>query len=264
MGNKQIDLFLDSGAFSAFTKSISINIDDYIEFIKKYKNYLTVYANLDVIGDPLKTWRNQKYMESRGLKPLPVFHTTREDTIWLQKYLDAGYEYIALGGMAGGDVPKRSIIKFLDRVWSDFLVDLKGFPKVKVHGFGIGSVDLILRYPWYSVDSTTWVMVGRMGGVLVPQYNNITCSYTYNKIPWKIAVSDKSPSQKEKFQHYNTLSRAVKVNIDKYFDEKGVTIEQLSTDYKKRDELNITYFVDFEKANSEVKPFKVKTTKGFF
>ena len=36
MGEK-ISLFLDSGAFSAFTKGVEINIYDYIDFIKRHK-----------------------------------------------------------------------------------------------------------------------------------------------------------------------------------------------------------------------------------
>ena len=32
---KPIDLFLDSGAFSAFTQDVEINLKDYIAFIKE-------------------------------------------------------------------------------------------------------------------------------------------------------------------------------------------------------------------------------------
>ena len=79
----KVHLFLDSGAFSAYTLGIEINIYEYIEFIKQHKNIIDMYANLDVIatGNTLndkkyaaeKTLQNQKIMEEAGLSPLPVF-----------------------------------------------------------------------------------------------------------------------------------------------------------------------------------------------
>ena len=45
----KVNLFLDSGAFSALTQGIEINIYQYIDFIKKHLDVLEVYANLDFI-----------------------------------------------------------------------------------------------------------------------------------------------------------------------------------------------------------------------
>jgi len=59
--------FLDSGAFSAFTKNVSIDISDYIKFIKDNKNIFKNYAVLDVIGDAKETLKNQIIMEKQGL-----------------------------------------------------------------------------------------------------------------------------------------------------------------------------------------------------
>ena len=70
--NKKI--FLDSGAFSVSTGKAQVDIDEYIDFIKKHEDLFQIYANLDVIGDAKKTEQNQIYMEKKGLKPLPTFH----------------------------------------------------------------------------------------------------------------------------------------------------------------------------------------------
>ena len=70
----KVDLFLDSGAFSAMTQGVKIDIYEYIDFIKEHEDVLEVYANLDVIGSAEGTWKNQMIMEEAGLKPLPVFH----------------------------------------------------------------------------------------------------------------------------------------------------------------------------------------------
>ena len=45
-----VDVFLDSGAFSAWTRGMEIDIQKYIEFIKQNQDIITVYANLDVIS----------------------------------------------------------------------------------------------------------------------------------------------------------------------------------------------------------------------
>ena len=80
-----VDVFLDSGAFSAWTRGVEIDIQKYIEFIKQNQDVITVYANLDVISpgrfsmgtkeSAELTLRNQKIMEQAGLSPLPVFHS---------------------------------------------------------------------------------------------------------------------------------------------------------------------------------------------
>lgn len=91
------DLFLDSGAFSAFTKGKVINIDEYIGFIKKNEKVITTYAGLDVIGDSEATRKNVEYMESKGLHPLPTFHHG-SDYEELERMVKK-YNYIALGGL---------------------------------------------------------------------------------------------------------------------------------------------------------------------
>lgn len=161
---KQVNLFLDSGAFSAMTKGVEINIQDYIAFIKEYRKYISVYAVLDVIGDPEATLRNQHIMEDAGLCPLPCFHYG-EPLRYLQKYV-AEYDYIALGGMARLGA-RPDMFRFLDDCF-DVICDKDGLPKVKVHGFGITTISVMKRYPFYSVDSTSWLIGSRNGQIFVP------------------------------------------------------------------------------------------------
>jgi len=116
----QVSLFLDSGAFSLYSKYYNQTIttgqknknfgkyymdktfidyrDQYILFIKENKKFIDHYANLDIIGDASKTYEMQKYLEKQGLSPLPVYHFG-EDIKWLNKYIAEGYDYICLGGV---------------------------------------------------------------------------------------------------------------------------------------------------------------------
>lgn len=290
----KINLFLDSGAFSAFTQNKEINIQDYISFIKKNKNHIDTYAVLDVIGSAKKTWKNQKIMEKAGLHPLPCFHFG-EDIKYFKRYLK-NYDYVALGGMV--PISSKNLKVWLDDLFINHICNKQGIPKVKIHGFGMTSLSLMLRYPFYSVDSTSWVVTGRMGGILIPKTTK--SSYDYLKNPHKVTVSAKSPDTKKQGAHFNNCTPGQQKIFKRYLKEKGFKLGRstfrsenpktyepannerwnkkkegiietivkpgLCNDYKLRDEINIQYFLDLEKNMKEWPwAFKVKKRmKGFF
>jgi hypothetical protein len=271
----KVELFLDSGAFSAFTQGVTIDIQEYISFIKKHLDIISVYANLDVIGDAKGTLWNQKIMERAGLKPLPCFHYG-EPLKYLDYYL-SHYEYLALGGMV--PIPNSELAGWLDNLFSSRICSSDGLPKVKVHGFGLTSLKLMLRYPWYSVDSTSWVVTGRLGSVYVPK----PWAHSLEEV-WKVSVSNRSPNRAEAGTHLDSFPPNQRQAVLDYFKSKGyklgkskfktesddyklkdgerwagkakdgkreveVIIEAgLCNDYRFRDELNIIYFLDLEKA----------------
>ena len=298
MKNKQnkIDLFLDSGAFSAYTQGVQINLDEYIAFVHEHLPYLSVYANLDVIGDTEATLQNQKKMEAAGLHPLPCFHYG-EPISYLTHYLKH-YDYVAIGGVAQAST--SALVPWLDELFASYICGKDGWPTVKVHGFAVTSLRLMKRYPWYSVDSTSWVVTGRMGSVYVPKYRQGMWDYTQDS--YKVAVSTRSPSKKEAGQHIDTFSEREREVIHQYFAHKGYQLgcsefrlesdqyelkdgerwngkvrvdgkreveniiePGLSNDYMLRDELNIIYFLDLERSLPEWPwPFKLsESAKGF-
>jgi hypothetical protein len=158
------NVFVDSGAFSAFTLGATIDLKKYVTFLKNKKDIYHIASNIDVIGEHAEqaTYDNQKKLEQmlgRGII-CPVHHVRDED-YWLQRYLDEGYDYIFLGGMVPESVP--ILRQWLDHVWLKYLTHDDGTPKVKVHGFGLTVEELMFRYPWYSVDSTSWVLTSGFG-----------------------------------------------------------------------------------------------------
>jgi len=156
------ECFLDSGAFSAATTGAIINIDEYCKFIKDSGS--GIYAGLDVIGDAKKTRENTEYMAKEyGLNPIPTFHMG-SDLDDLEKLMS--YPYIALGGL----VFSPKIVAHCDRVWTYIL---KNNPSLRVHGFGLTSLELMDRYPWHSVDSSSFKSCRRFGrqGILYGGFN---------------------------------------------------------------------------------------------
>ena len=186
------NLFLDSGAFTKQRHSIVLK--DYVNFIKMNENSLEIYANLDVIGNAFKSWKNQQRMERRGVSPLPVFHYGSK-LKWLYLLLEQ-YDYIALGGLVPITTNKVAMITYLDKIWN---IILSTKPDLKVHGFGVHSKDILRRYLWYSVDASSIHMQARYGGILTKWgFIKINPNVNSKEMEWMI----KKPLQKEQITNF--------------------------------------------------------------
>lgn len=153
------DVFVDSGAFSAYFRKITLDVHRYIDFIKE--NNIKNYASLDVIYDPQATWKNFEIMLQEGLSPIPTFHY-QTDIKELKKYKK--YPYIALGGLVPLARQKKKLTEWLDYCFK-YLIDDIYNNGLKVHGFGVMSQDILERYPFYSVDSTSWSIGLKFGAM---------------------------------------------------------------------------------------------------
>ena len=245
------DFFLDSGTFSISTGlppfvRDNFNREGYVEYLLKYADQLTAYANFDVIPtedsdkEPWQcaeeTWDNQMYMESFGLKPIPVFHSG-EPWEYLERYLDK-YEYIAVGF--------RNSEHLLDELWDRYLADSNGRPRCKVHAFGLMAVQRITKYPWYSCDSRTWLSAARCGAILVPQ--KIDGQYCYNVKPLLFVIGKKSVVMRSQYgKHYDTFPKIKKDYIEEYLSLKGYDIKQCIEYRDWRAMANMHYFIDLSR-----------------
>jgi hypothetical protein len=190
MRDDKMKVFLDSGAFSAFTQGITIDIGEYCDYCHRNSDVVLFPSVLDAIGDYKGTYRNQMEMERRGVKPLPCFHYGEPDEVG--EHYANNYEYITLGGLV--PISTQQMILWLDHVWEKILCHPDGTPKCKVHGFGVTSLPIMLRYPWYSVDSSTWVQWGAMGFILLPRSGR------------QLNISARSSAAKVAGQHINNIS----------------------------------------------------------
>ncbi len=224
------ELFLDSGAFSAYTQGSVINLQEYIDFVKMEEEQFTIVANLDSIGDPKQTWKNQKEMEKQGIDALPCFHVG-EDIKWLRKYIKK-YDYIALGGMVPYAKKSRVLTEWLDTVFKDHICGDDLMPRVKVHGFGLTNRRLMMRYPWYSVDSSSWVNKSRGGEIFVPKKNKAG-EFDFTQTPLVVRISlvpvsrEFEPITFEKrsgIVMYHTLPTKSKRHVEEYLESINVPL----------------------------------------
>ena len=225
-------VFLDSGAFSAFTLKVKLSVEAYCNYIRdnidiiRKEDGVVMASVLDGIGNPLFTYRNQLEMEARGCTPLPCFHYA-EDEKYLEHYVK-NYEYITLGGLV--PVTTGQAIVWLDRIWRKYLTDGSGNAKLKVHGFGITTTSIMERYPWYSVDSSSWIQAAAFGSIMTPKHG-------------PIKISAKSPSRHDANQHITTLSQLEQNHLIDYIARAGYDAERLATIYESRAAYNLQAFV---------------------
>jgi hypothetical protein len=142
------DWALDSGAYSAWNRGASIDLEEYTEtclrLIQTDPTLAEIFA-LDVIGDHGASLVNTEFMWSMGVRAIPTFHIGEPESYLL--HIAANYPKIALGGVAKlrGKKKLAWAEQCFARVW----------PK-PIHGFGFGGEKEILSLPWHSVDATNW------------------------------------------------------------------------------------------------------------
>lgn len=214
--DKRLPFFLDSGAFSAASLGVSIGVDDYCQFIERNMPHIEVASVLDVIGNPAATWANMRLMEARQLKPLPVFHFG-SDPAYLEQCIT--YPRFALGGLVGFAKQRTQLFTWLDRCW-EHICDSSGAPRAKVHGFGMTGFEVMARYPWDSVDSTSWAQGSKQGAILIKKGD----SYR------PLVVANDSKSRQEVDAHFYTLPKAARSHIIEEVNARGWDMDLLTGD----------------------------------
>ena len=227
---KDQKLLVDSGAFSAWSRGVELDVDEYIEFLNNYSKCIDLFACIDNIPgertrkptieekmqSPQLTWENYLYMRERineKDKLVPTFHVG-EDISHLQNILNTKLDgkhipYIALGGTVGLAVGYKQ--KWYSKTFK--IIKESKNPNVKVHAFGMTSLKVLESYPFTSADSTSWIMTGANGGI-----------YTDNGI---VKVSEKSMDNPA---YIGKLSIERQKLIERQLIEAGVTLEQCRED----------------------------------
>ena len=287
---KNSRIMVDSGAHSLYNQFVAPKneyayyetdafwayVDSYAAFIKENQHLIEVYVNVDAIFNPELTWKVQKYMENQhGLHPLPVVHAGTNIS-WFKKYMD-NYNYIGIGGMAQKGAKDGWIKNLGDPVFSLICRPPNYEPTHKIHGFAITAPSLLARYPFYSVDSTSWIQFGKYGAVIIPRKKNGV--YNYKESPYITFVTSRE-AKKGHVGHFDNFVDMHQGYFHDYFTEKGFIIGSstfrtidptgykitenehwadrkaglvetiielgLSNSHELRDQLNIQFYLDLE------------------
>ena len=242
---KSSKLFIDSGAFTAWTKGKQINVDEYINFINQRADFIYLYGQIDFIpGNRVggiitsemvreaaeKTWQNYLYMRPKMRNPYGLLYTFHvgEPFEYLKQALEWKDEngdyipYMALGGMVGKSKDTRDA--FLEKCFN--IIKKSSNPNIKIHAFGMTDFDLLEKYPITSADSTSWIMTGATG-MIKTDFGNII-------------VSD---FQKNDPSHYSHLPKQAQKIINEEIKEFGFTLDDLKESRDNRIILNAKYMM---------------------
>jgi hypothetical protein len=148
----EVDIFLDSGAFSAHTKGKKISHKDYMEYV--VESGLNHYASLDIIGNAKESKMNILTELENGLNPIPCFHYN-EPFEYLEWYCQ-NFKLLGIGGIAQLKTQRGKLKGFINQCFSV----IKKYLPIKIHGYGISS-NLHQIFPFFSADSTGWLSATR-------------------------------------------------------------------------------------------------------
>lgn len=175
----------DSGAFSAWTMGQDIDLDDYIEWCKRYVEIKPGFqcVSLDVIAgsreDHPTAKENEKAMKqsvengdlmrSHGLPIMEVYHQW-EPLSFLDQLLDRRQPGEVLGISPRDKRPQKERQAFCDSVFAHVKERCGWGALPPMHGLGVSPASrLTSRYPWWSVDASTWVASAQYGREVSPQ-----------------------------------------------------------------------------------------------
>lgn len=229
-------LVVDSGAYSAWSRGLKFNVDEYINFLNSNNVIETAFwcAEADVIpgsygvdpteeeriNAPEKSWENYLYMISKVKIPkkiVPIFHQG-EDFKHLIRMLEYKFEdrdhipYIGISPR--NDVHVNEKIKWYERVWK--IIKQSSNPNVLTHNFGMTSISLMEQFPSCSSDSTSWIQHARFGSIIIPAGGKIKT----------VLVSDRKKLASDHIYHQ---SEAIKQSVEDICKQigYGLSIKEL-------------------------------------
>lgn len=245
-GDPRVKIFCDSGAYSGVE-----DVEGYSEFIKEHEQDIDYYVNVDVMGKAKESFDNYRRMRRKGLDPRAAWHAGT-DTKYLEIYLRDS-NHICIGLLA--DKSNKERIENLDEIWSKYLVDGHGYPKYRVHALGVGSLEILRRYPWYSADSTRWVKEsGRLACIRIPKCRDGKWIFDENPIMIKVGVRGeitpkqilKLPRPEQEMIKRYLKELGFKCGLFTYKDGQRVdVIDGLYNMQELRDRVNVYFFLRF-------------------
>lgn len=240
---KHTRMIIDSGAFTSWSVGKPVQIEKLVAYnedlIKKYGDrHELMFISLDVIPGErgrlatseeinkavLQSYDNFKQLQQHftGRYVLPVFHSG-EGFDLRNAYLNLT-DYICLSMDQG--MSEQSRLAWAKRA---------SVPGFKFHGLAATGNSMVTQVPWFSVDSSSWITVGAMGGLLWP-----TPGGRFRVLP----VSEDSPTRHDAGKHLRTLTPVERQAAEDRIRAVGFDPGVLATNYTERRKWNVAMWCD--------------------
>jgi hypothetical protein len=288
------------GDFSYYDLKPGSEFRAYCEYYAKWIKWVqskpggkeVIFANVDAISNPQLTWEIQKFFELElGVMPVPIVHYGTPMK-YVDLYLaDGSYTLLGVGGLGQG-VNRHQYFGWADVFFKHICPESNDYkPFIRTHGFAMTSYELMCRYPWWSVDSATWVKLSAYGWLYVPRCRmdgGATLEWLLDRPPIMVNVSHRSPQKMVNGKHYDygRTNPAVRELVDAWLEhcglvmgsvkmvngEEEVEVFGVSSHHRARSISNLTYLKLLEMSRPEwphpldpsvIKGNVVKGRKGF-
>lgn len=235
---KRVRMIIDSGAFTAWNVGKPVQLGDLIAYnqdlINKYGNdHDLLFISLDVIPgdrgrrpDAVEMARGvaQSYDNFKTLqqhfprnKILPVYHSG-EDVTLRNAYLNLT-DYVCLS-------MDQTMSEHNRLEWAKRSI----VPGFFFHGLAATGNRMVTQIDWHSVDSSSWITVGAMGGILWPTTKN-----TFRVLQ----LSEHHPMRHTANEHLQTLAPVLKEAAEAFIRSHGFDPEVLAKFYTHRRMWNV-------------------------
>lgn len=203
-------------------------IDQYVEYCLKFQKQWDFFVTFDFIKDCPTIRKVTKRLWKAGLtEACPVYHG--DQTIdWFRRYCEDGVKIIGIG--CDYSIKSRSTWRG-KRYYYDEIFNVAEKYGTKLHGLAVTSLSLMFEYPWYSVDSSTWVKTAAYGKIIYvdPQMSILP----------QIHVSRQHSSHNPS---YNNLPKNLQQKIRDRVGSYGYDFDKLRDDQYERSGFNAMIF----------------------
>ena len=154
-----------------------ITAQSLIEFCKKNADVVKYMFSLD-IGDIEEQLKNAFEMLAAGVPVIPIWHGHMDKSV-IDRFAEKT-DYIAISMFKVGGISNKTRAKtFLDDFWA-YLLKRNLFPRLRVHCLGVEQPKILLRYPFYSVDASSYNTAFRYGAIHkydLASFKNVRAKY---------------------------------------------------------------------------------------
>lgn len=133
-------------------------LHEYLDWLRAHKDYIFCAANLDIdklVGYEVVNKWNKHYFEplekETGIQIVYVAHEIDQDWQFMQRFEEYCKKYKYVGANQSQKKRAPQIYQMVKKY------------KVRIHGFAWTDLPLLRRYPFFSVDSVTWLGGVRFG-----------------------------------------------------------------------------------------------------
>lgn len=223
--HRGMKVLIDSGAYTFFNDKEFNNktiewwedyLVKYINFIREYRDYIFACVELDIdsiVGeDIVEGWREKYFypLEREGINVIYLYHLDKDLSHFeklCKQHPYVGFSYMEIKHTIEDMGERENLISQLFQIAKRY--------KSAIHGFAITGNKLLLSYPFFSADSTTYLTGAQFGTITYFEAGQMK---HLEKTQWKTEYMEKLKALglKEKLLEIESPYELIRANAISY------------------------------------------------